>query len=86
MDRVAVDLELVTPVLQLVLLAGHGPRQLARLAHRDESGTERVGDRRRRDEAARLDTNDAIDRLVTERLGKLVDRPAGTPRRCRAAE
>ena len=83
MDGVAVDLQLVAPVLQLVLLAGDGPRQLAGLAHRDESGAERVGDGRRRDEAAGLDTDDAVDRLVTERLGELVD---GPPERLGVAE
>ena len=62
MDGVAVDLELVAPVLELVLLAGDCPRQLAGLAHRDERGAERVGDRRRRDEAAGFDTDDAVDR------------------------
>ena len=45
MDGVTVDLELVGAVLELVLLAGNGPRQLAGLADRDEPGAEPVGDR-----------------------------------------
>ena len=46
MDGVAVDLELVGAVLELVLLAGDRPRQLAGLADRHEPGAEAVGDRR----------------------------------------
>ena len=66
-------------VLQLVLLADDGPRQLAGLAHRHERGAEAVGDRRGEDEAAGLDADDAVDLDVGEAVGELVDRSGGTP-------
>ena len=62
-DRVAVDLEQVGAVLELVLLALDLPRQLAGLADRDEAGAEPVGDRRGEDEAAGLDAEHLVDRL-----------------------
>ena len=75
-DGVAVDLQLVGAVLQLVLLADDRPRQLAGLAHGDERGAEAVGDRRGEDEPARLDADDPVDLDVAEPVGQLVDRPA----------
>ncbi len=75
-DGVAVDLELVGAVLELVLLAGHGPRELAGLAHRDEGGADAIGDRRAGDEAAGLDADDAVDADSVEAATELVDGPA----------
>ena len=63
-DGVAVDLELVGAVLEVVLLADDRPRQLARLADRHEPGPQAVGHRRGEDEAARLDA-DARGRPAT---------------------
>ena len=61
-DRVAVDLEQVGAVLELVLLALDLPRQLAGLADRHEPGRAAVRDRRREHEAARLDPEHLVDR------------------------
>ena len=89
-DRVAVDLELVGAVLELVLLADDRPRQLARLADRHEPGTQAIGDRRGEDEAARLDADDAVDGDVVEAADEVVDRPTEGGRvaeqRCDVAE
>ena len=61
-ERVAVHLERVGAVLELVAVRVRVPRQLARLAHGHEAGTERERDRRREDEPARLDADDLGDR------------------------
>ena len=76
--RVAVDLELVGAVLELVLLAIHRPRQLAGLAHRHEPGAEPVGDRRGEDEAPGLDADHPVDLDAGEVVGDGVDRRTGT--------
>jgi hypothetical protein len=74
-DRVAVDLELVGAVLELVLLAGDRPRQLARLAHRHEPGPQPIRDRSGEDEATGLDADHPVDRDVVEARHQVVDRP-----------
>ena len=61
MDRIAVDLELVGAVLELVLLSHDRPRQLAGLANRDETRTDAVGDRGPEDEPAGFDPDDSVD-------------------------
>src|SRR3954452_1331199 len=58
---VAVDLQAIGAVLELVLLAGHGPGELAGLAHGHEGGAAAVGDGGGHDEAARLDADHTID-------------------------
>src|SRR5829696_6356976 len=50
------------PVLELVLLLLHLPRQLAHLADRGEAGAEPVGDGGGDDEAAGLDAEYPVDR------------------------
>ncbi len=90
MDGVAVDLELVGAVLELVLLADDRPRELARLADRHEAGAQAIRDRRGEDEAARLDADDAVDSGVGEAGDEIVDRPTERRRvaeqRCDVAE
>src|ERR1700682_6373523 len=54
-DGIRMDLELVGSVLELVRLADGFPGQLAHLADGYETGVELDGDRRARDETARLD-------------------------------
>ena len=71
---VAVDLELVGAVLELVLLAGHGPRQLARLAHGHEPSAAAGTPPARQDEAPRLDADHAIDGDAGEAVHEVVDR------------
>ena len=66
-ERVAVHLERVGAVLELVAVRVGVPRQLARLAHRHEAGAERERDRRGEDEAARFDADDLGDRVPIER-------------------
>ena len=68
------DLEQVGAVLELVLLAGDLPGKLAGLAHRHEAGAEPVGDRRREDEAPRLDAEHPVDLDAGEVVGDGVDR------------
>ena len=80
---IAVDLEKVGAVLELVLLPLDLPRQLARLAHRHESGTEPVGDGRGEDEPSGLDAEHPVDPVVGEVVRQRVDR---RPERLRVAE
>ena len=86
-ERVAVHLQHVAAVLQLVAVRVGVPRQLARLAHRHEPGAQGEGDRRREDEPARLDTDHLGDRPV--RVGPVERRDeqvGGEPERIRVAE
>ena len=60
-DRAGVHFERVGAVLQIVGDADALAGQLFRLAHGDEAGAERVGQRRGEDEAARFDADHQID-------------------------
>src|ERR1044071_5287898 len=62
-DAVDVDLDTIAAVLELVLVADRGVRQLARLAGRGEAGPDLGGDRGAEDEAARLHRGDLVDLL-----------------------
>src|SRR5437588_10994559 len=73
LDRVAMDLEQVRPVLELVLDPLDLPRELPGLAHRDESGTEPIRHGCGHDEPTRPDSEDAADLAVGEVLGDAVD-------------
>ena len=53
-------------VFELVALASGVRGELPRLAHRDESRSEAVGDRGREVESSRLDSNDLIDAGIRE--------------------
>src|SRR5215210_5713089 len=75
-DRVAMNLELVGAVLELVLLTRHRPRQLARLPNRNETRTQAICDRGGEDEAPRLDADNAVDGDVVEPTHQVVDRTA----------
>ena len=70
---------LSVPYSSCVLLAGHGPRQLAGLAHRDEGGADAIGDRRGEDEAAGLDADDPVDADAVEAADRARRWPGGTP-------
>ena len=73
-DRVAVHLEAVGAVFEVVGDADRSCRQLAELAHRHEAGADAVGDRRAEDEAAALDADDEVDALAAYGVGQRVDR------------
>ena len=67
-DRVAVDLERVLAVLQIVAVTLNLRWQLLRLAHRNETRPEVIRERRPEDESARLDPEDRINLLAAEIL------------------
>src|SRR5579875_201606 len=73
-DGVAVDLERVRPVLERVFLGILVAGKLAGLANRDETGAERVGERRPQHVAARFDADDEVDILVAVTVDEEVDR------------
>ena len=72
-DRVAVHLEAVGPVLELVVLADVLGRELARLADRDEADAKLARERRADDEAARLDPRDLVDAPAAIRSGETLE-------------
>src|SRR5262249_20161825 len=57
----------------LVLLSLDLPRQLARLANRNEPRLQAVGDRSREHETSSLDSDDLVDPFRGVRLGQRVD-------------
>jgi len=61
LDGVLVNLQAVEAVFELVLDLDALGRQLLGLAHRDETGPERVGQRRAEDESARLNADHGVD-------------------------
>ena len=63
LDAVLVDFQGVAAVFQGVLFADGPGRQLARLARRDETAAQLVGQHAAEDEAARLDAHDLVDGL-----------------------
>src|SRR5262245_29554882 len=75
MHGVAVDLEQVGAVLELVLLALDLPGQLPGLPHRHEPGPVAVRDRRREHKAAGLDAEHLVDLPVGKGCRECVDRP-----------
>src|SRR5436190_21148390 len=94
LDRVLVDVELVGPVFELIRMAEHSPRQLARLADRDEARVEADRDGRAGDETPSLYSGDErralalpVDRHQVDDLAKRLavreqrrDVPEGDPR------
>src|SRR5262245_2805126 len=72
-DRVAVDLEEIGAVLELVLLALDLTRQLSRLAHGHEPRHMAIRDGRREHETAGLDAEHLVDVLVGERGRDRID-------------
>src|SRR5210317_1744259 len=73
MDGIAVDLELVAAVFEVILLTGNSPRQLARLAHRNEARPQPIRHGGREDEASRLNSYHSVDREVVEATHQVVD-------------
>src|SRR5579863_470445 len=67
---VGVNLERVSSVFERVLFGKPLVGQLSRLAHRDESGSDRIGNRRCKDISARLDSNDMVDSTPLKALDK----------------
>ena len=84
-DGVAVDLEQVGAVLELVLLGLDLPGQLARLADGHEAGAEPVGDRGGDDEPPGLDADDLVDarrrRSGSAMASTASEKPSGSARR-----
>ena len=85
LQRILVDLEGVDPVLELVVLDVHVPRQLAGLADRHETGPEAHRDRRGDDEAAGFDPDDLVDRRARRRRRPAPSRTRTGPVRWPAA-
>ena len=81
LHRIGVNLHAVLAVFQIVILADHGVRQLALLAHRHEADGKLVRHRAAQDEAARLDAGDLVDLHAGIGLHQLVDRARGRPAR-----
>ena len=75
------DLDRVRAVLELVRLRGRLPRQLARLADRDEALAQVVRQRGAEDEAARLDADDRIASHTIVLLGEEIDALTGRAER-----
>src|SRR5262245_15102666 len=73
LDRVLVDGERVSAVLELVLDFDGLARQLAQLANGYEAGLQLMGERAAEDEAARFDADDHIDPLVAIAADEAVD-------------
>src|SRR5439155_20890967 len=71
---VAVDLERIDAVLEDVLDRLRVPRQLARLAHRNEAGADRARHRAAEDEATRLSGRNHVHLALARETGDLVDR------------
>src|SRR5206468_9355782 len=74
LDRILVHLEGRRTVLEVVLNADHVPRQLAELAHRDETDAELVGDGRGEDEPAGLHAHNDVDLFPADLREEAVDR------------
>ncbi len=72
-ERVGVRLDGVRAVLESVGRRLHRARELPLLADGDHARAEAVGDRRREEEAARLDAGDDLHALPDKRLGQAVD-------------
>src|SRR5947209_5721981 len=79
-DGVAVNLQNVLSVFEIVRDARHFGRQLLRFAHRHEARAERVGKRGREDKTARLDAEHNINALALEGLRQRVNGQAQTLR------
>jgi hypothetical protein len=61
MNRIAMNLELVRPIFEVVFLTDNCPWQLAGFANRYESGTYPISNRRSENEASSLDADNPID-------------------------
>src|ERR1041384_7549790 len=74
-NRVAMDLKCVLPVLEIIRKRSTLGRQLSRLAHRYETRTEVIRERRRKDETTRLDADHRVDlppqKLETQRITRI---------------
>ena len=86
MNRIAMNLELVRPIFEVVFLTDNCPRQLAGFANRYESGTCPISDRRTEDEPPGLDTDNPIDLGTPANLLRPWRRPLGRALPNRPAE
>src|SRR4051812_32399231 len=73
-DSVAVNLERVLTVFEIVRDRRALRRQLARLAHRHKPGPKVISKGRREDEATRFDADHGVDLLTLKLRSKRVDR------------
>src|ERR1051325_7396259 len=75
-NRVAMDLKCVLPVLEIIRKRSTLGRQLSRLAHRYETRTEGIRERRSKDETTRLDPDHRADFLALKLRGQRINRIA----------
>ena len=73
LDRPHVDLDAITPVLEIEVPPDRLSGKFSRLANRDESETHLVGDSRAEDEATGFDSHDQVDAVIRVAVGDSID-------------